>query len=112
MEIAQNVSSGVNVIDWSEEYRAPGPTKSAVVSHEQLPSLLQQAVDEVTNAYVNRHLTPSVVFFIIVGLVHDYDPSLSETLIKMEFGKNAPDFFEQLDLVTGGRFSMSHIWKT
>ncbi len=111
MEIAQNMSSGVNA-DWSEEYRVPVPVKNVVVSQERLPHLLQQAVDEVTNTYTNRHLTPSVVFFIIVGLVHDYDSSFSETLIKMEFGKNAPDYFEQLDVVTGGRFSMSHIWKT
>ncbi len=111
MEIAHNMSSGVNT-DWSEEYRAPVPVKSVLVSHERLPHLLQQAVDEVTNTYTNRHLTPSVVFFIIVGLVHGYDPSCSEALIKMEFGKNATDYFEQLDLVTGGRFSMSHIWKT
>ncbi len=84
---------------------------SGIVSQEQLPNLLRQAVDEVASKYSERHLAPSVVFFIIVDLVRTYDPSFSETLIKMEFGKYAPDFSEQLDLVTRGRFSMSHIWK-
>ncbi len=111
MEIAQNSSSGVNV-EWFEEHTSSAPTHSEIASQERLPNLLRQAVDEVASKYVDRHLAPSVVFFIIVDLVHGYEPSFSEALIKVEFGKYAPDYSEQLDLVTRGRFSMSHIWKT
>ncbi|MGZ4903491.1 MAG: hypothetical protein ACXVIG_01000 [Halobacteriota archaeon] len=111
MEIAQDSSSEV-IVEWREEYASPAPTNSEIVSQERLPNLLRQAVDAVASKYVDRHLAPSVVFFIIVDLVHDYDPSFSEALIKVEFGKYAPDYSEQLDLVTRGRFSMSHIWKT
>ncbi len=111
METAQNASFGPTV-EWCEEYSALAPAKDERTSQERLPNLLSQAVNEVTTKYVNRHLAPSVIFFIILDLVRYYDPSCSETLIKTEFGKYAPDYFEQLDLVTRGRFSMSHIWKT
>ncbi|MDD1721497.1 MAG: hypothetical protein LUP95_05880 [Euryarchaeota archaeon] len=111
METAQSSSSGVSV-EWCEEYASHTTMNSEIVSQGLLPNLLRQAVDEVASKYGDRHLAPSVVFFIIVDLVRNYDPSFSETLIKMEFGKYAPDYSEQLDLVTRGRFSMSHIWKT
>ncbi len=110
METAQNQPSEASV-GWCEAYASVKPTTSETVLQERLPNLLRQAVDAVASAYGERHLAPSVAFFIIVNLVRDYDPSFSETLIKMEFGKCAPDYSEQLDLVTRGRFSMSHIWK-
>ncbi len=111
MEIAQNASFGPNV-EWCEEYSSPASTHDQDISQERLPNLLRQVVDEVATKYINRHLAPSVIFFVILDLVRYYDPSFSEALIKMEFGKYASDYFEQLDLVTRGRFSMSHIWKT
>jgi len=111
METAQGASISTSV-QWSEEYASPTLVNNEAIPQEPLPSLLRRAVDEVAHKYEHRHLAPSVVFFIIVDLVHNYDPSFSETLIKTEFGKYAPDYSEQLDLVTRGRFSMSHIWKT
>ncbi len=111
MEIAQNAPFGSSV-EWYEEYSSPISTSDNGISQERLPNLLKQVVDEVTTKYHNRHLAPSVIFFIILDLVRYYDPSFSDALVKMEFGKYAPEYFEQLDLITRGRFSMSHIWKT
>ncbi len=111
METAQSASISTGV-EWCEDYTSPPRVSSEAIPQEPLPDLLRRAVAEVAHKYEDRHLAPSVVFFIIVDLVRNYDPSFSETLIKTEFGKFAPDYSEQLDSVTRGRFSMSHIWKT
>ncbi len=111
METAQSASISTSD-QWGEGYTAPTPINSEAISQEPLPDLLRRTVDEVAHKYEDRHLAPSVVFFIIVDLVRNYDSSYSETLVKMEFSKYAPDYSEQLDSVTRGRFSMSHIWKT
>jgi hypothetical protein len=84
----------------------------AAAEQERLHELLKWAVDEAARRYEHKYLAPSLLPFVIARLVHQADPSFSETLVRAEFGKSALEFTEQLDRATRGRFSLSHVWKT
>jgi len=78
---------------------------------ERLHELLRQAIEEAARRYEHKYLAPSLLPFIIARMVHQVDPSFSETLVQAEFNKSALEFTEQLDRATRGRFTLSHVWK-
>lgn len=78
---------------------------------ERLRELLRQAIDEAALRYEHKYLAPSLLPFIIAHMVHQADPSFSETLVLDEFNKSALEFPDQLDRATRGRFTLSHVWK-
>jgi hypothetical protein len=78
---------------------------------KRLRELLRRAIDEAALRYEHKYLAPSLLPYIIAYMVHQADPSFSETLVQAEFNKSALEFTEQLDRATRGRFTLSHVWK-
>lgn len=91
-------------IDTASFYRVDG--------QQRLHELLDWAVEEAARRYERKYVVPSIVPFIIARLVHEADPSFSESAVRAEFQKLAINYIEQLDRATRGRFSLSHVWKT
>jgi len=87
------------------------PDFCEAVELERLRELLRRAIDEAAKRYEHKYLAPSLLPFIIAHMVHQADPSFSETLVLDEFNKSALEFPEQLDRATRGRFTLSHVWK-
>jgi hypothetical protein len=79
---------------------------------QSLHELLDWAVEEAARRYERKYVAPSIVPFIIARLVHEADPSFSESAVRAEFQKLAIKYIEPLDRATRGRFSLSHVWKT
>ena len=79
---------------------------------QRLHELLDWAVEEAARRYERKFVVPSIVPFVIARLVHDADPSFSESVVRAEFQKLAINYIERLDRATRGRFSLSHVWKT
>lgn len=87
------------------------PDFCGAVELARLRELLRQAIDEAALRYEHKYLAPSLLPFIIAHMVHQADPSFSETLVLDEFNKSALEFPDQLDRATRGRFTLSHVWK-
>ena len=85
---------------------------SAANEQQRLRELLDLAVEEAARRCERKYVAPSIVPFIIARLVHQADPSFSESAVRAEFQKLAIKYIEQLDRATRGKFSLSHVWKT
>jgi hypothetical protein len=85
---------------------------NATAEQQRLHELLHWAVEEAARRYEHKYVVPSILPFVIARLVHQVDPSFSETAVRAEFLKLALEYVEQLDRATHGRFSLSYVWKT
>lgn len=95
----------------SNQVYGEAPDFCGAVELERLRELLRQAIDEAALRYEHKYLAPSLLPFIIAHMVHQANPSFSETLVLDEFNKSALEFPDQLDRATRGRFTLSHVWK-